>query len=137
MELICFALFLQLLILDQSFGVRIQHSIYTNLDETAFCFRRTNGTHQMGCTSKPSGNVGVVHLISSDANVSWLVDHGPHEPYIALITPKMFKGQALHTLKNSGKISGIVLLGANKTDELLKKNISALSYIKLQEAHGQ
>jgi len=96
-------------------GKRIGQSIYTDLNESAFCFRRTNGTHQMGCTSDPNGNVGVVHMIENESDKTWLIEKGPHNPYVAMITPKMFQRSTLLDLKNSGKLTGIILLGVNET----------------------
>ena len=114
-------LFLLLAFVASTTSKRIKGRIYTDLQETAFCFRRTNGTHQFGCTSDQNGNVGVVHLISQDSEVNWLVEKGPHSPYVAVITPKMFKKDTLATLKNSGKINGIILLGVNESLSLLEK----------------
>jgi len=110
-----FGLFLVLFGLQFGHGKRIGQSIYTDLNESAFCFRRTNGTHQMGCSSDPNGNVGIVHLIETDNDKEWLIEKGPHDPYIAMITPKMFQRNTLLQLKNSGKLSGIVLLGVNES----------------------
>lgn len=94
-------------------GHRIKSNIYTDLEEEAFCFRRTNGTHQMGCSSHLNGNVGVVHQISMDSELSWLLENGPNQPYVAMITPKMFTKSTLSALKSSGKINGALLLAAN------------------------
>merc|ERR1712066_626393 len=54
-------------------------------------------------------------MIASDADQKWLIEKGPHAPYIAMITPKMFQRNILLQLKNSGKITGIILLGVNET----------------------
>ena len=97
-------------LLSLSQGIRIKEGIYTDLKEKAFCFRRTNGTNQLGCTSAPGGNVGIVHLISSDSDTSWLIEKGTHDPYVALITPKFFKKDTLHLLKQSGKVSIVVVI---------------------------
>ncbi len=102
-----------LLWIQSNLGNRIKSNIYNDLQESAFCFRRTNGTHQMGCTGNQNGNVGVVHLITNDQDTSWLIDQGPHAPYIALLTPKMYKKDALLSLKSSGKINGVIVLGVN------------------------
>ena len=90
-------------------GKRIKDGIYINLNERGFCFRHTNGSHQMGCSSDLNGNVGVVHLISSESDRTWLIEKGDHEPYIAMITPKMFTKNTLKMLKSSGKINGVLL----------------------------
>ena len=97
----------------------LHKSIYTDLNAKAFCFRRTNGTHQFGCSSDPGGNVGVVHLVKDGQDVSWIVDKGIHDPYVALVTPKMFTLETLTSLKESGKINGMILLGANDTIDYL------------------
>lgn len=74
----------------------------------------------MGCSSHLNGNVGVVHLISEDSELQWLLDQGPNGPYVAMITPQMFTRSTLSGLKSSGKINGALLLAANDSSELLK-----------------
>ena len=61
---------------------RIRESIYEPLQGINFCFKRANGTHEMGCSSDLNGNVGVVHLILNRADIDWLIQQGPHEPYL-------------------------------------------------------
>lgn len=61
---------------------RIRESIYEPLQGISFCFKRANGTHEMGCSSELNGNVGVVHLILEPEDSQWLIQQGPHEPYI-------------------------------------------------------
>ncbi len=75
-----------LLCQSKTLGKRIKDSIYTNLQESAFCFRRTNGTSQMGCAGDFSGNVGVVQLIADDSDISWLLNQGSHDPYVGKIS---------------------------------------------------
>ena len=70
-------------------GLRIKDGIYSELNERGFCFRRTNGTKQMGCSSDPNGNVGVIHLISTESDKTWLIESGIHEPYIGLLLLKV------------------------------------------------
>ena len=55
----------------------------------------------MGCTSDPNGNVGVVHMIETESDKTWLIEKGPHNPYVAMITPKMFQRNTLLDLKVS------------------------------------
>ena len=55
----------------------------------------------MGCTSDPNGNVGVVHMIENESDKTWLIEKGPHSPYVAMITPKMFQRDTLLDLKVS------------------------------------
>ena len=68
----------------------LHKSIYTDLNAKAFCFRRTNGTHQFGCSSDPGGNVGVIHLIQEEQDVDWMVQKGEHGPYIGKILTGLF-----------------------------------------------
>jgi nicastrin len=79
----CFtAIFGCFLLLNGILAIRIKDNIYTDLNERAFCFRRTNGTHQMGCSSDLNGNVGVIHLVSSPEDLQWLLTKGIHDPYV-------------------------------------------------------
>ena len=41
-------------------------------------------------TAARGGNNGVVHYIETPADADWLVDVGPHKPYVALMTPHTF-----------------------------------------------
>jgi Nicastrin small lobe len=68
-------------------GKRIRESIYEPLQGISFCFKRANGSHEMGCSSDLNGNVGVVHLILSREDLDWLVKQGPHQPYMGTVTP--------------------------------------------------
>ena len=74
--------------LPPSLSKRIKDRIYVDLKAERFCFRRTNGTHQFGCTSDLEGNVGVVHLVEEDKDVDWIVQKGPHAPYTAVFLPR-------------------------------------------------
>ena len=58
---------------------------------SGFCFRRTNGTHEIGCSSDLNGNVGVVHVVGDGADLDWVVEKGPHAPYMAVFFPEMFR----------------------------------------------
>ena len=53
--------------------------------------------HGAGCecivvspVAKRGGNVGTVHMVESQADVDWLVQHGPHAPYIPLLKYSTF-----------------------------------------------
>ncbi len=86
--LLLFLLLLLLLAPVPSLSKRIKDRIYVDLKADRFCFRRTNGTHQFGCTSDIEGNVGVVHLVQGQEDIEWIVRKGPHFPYTAVFTPK-------------------------------------------------
>ena len=36
------------------------------------------------------GNQGVVHLIEKDADIDWMIKHGPHEPYVPILDTNLF-----------------------------------------------
>jgi nicastrin len=93
---------------------RLKDRIYKEVDTSGFCFRRTNGTHEIGCSSDLNGNVGVVHLIRDEPDLDWLVTKGPHVPYTAVFLPNSFSHDALIRLRESGKVSGVLLLNSPK-----------------------
>jgi nicastrin len=90
--------------------------MYETIDGAAACFRRLNGTHQFGCTSHRSGNVGVIHSIESDTDLGWLLDSAAACPYMALIKPDMFTREVMLALRASGKVNGVVLIN-NRSEE--------------------
>ncbi len=70
-------------------GKRLRDRIYRPLPRAdRFCFRRTNGTAQFGCTSALGGDVGVVHLVEGRDDVEWIAERGPHPPYVAAFVPR-------------------------------------------------
>jgi len=91
-------------------GKRIKDNIYTNFGQIRPCFRRLNGTHEIGCTSSHGGNVGVVQVIESDSDIS-LVQDDNHAPYIVVVKPSLFSGSLMNKLKKTGNVNGVVLPG--------------------------
>ena len=89
-------------------GQKLKDSIYTDIDEIWPCFRRLNGTAEIGCTSSIGGNVGVVLYIKDEADVAKVSDDA-FAPYIVLIDPAIFSGQLLNRLKSSGNVNGVIL----------------------------
>ena len=41
-------------------------------------------------SAKLGGSVGVVHYVDGADALDWLVNHGPHKPYIVVFTPHTF-----------------------------------------------
>ena len=37
------------------------------------------------------GNTGVLHYMTSASDMQWLIDSGPHQPYIGLMEPQVFE----------------------------------------------
>ena len=36
------------------------------------------------------GNQGAVHLIETDADIAWMIEHGPHKPYVPILYTNLF-----------------------------------------------
>ncbi|XP_026281951.1 nicastrin isoform X2 [Frankliniella occidentalis] len=89
---------------------RLKESMYENIDGSYACFRRLNGTHQFGCTSARSGNVGVVHIIENQSDVDWLVKDALAPPYVAVVQPAMFSKSLLLSLQTSEKVNGVAVI---------------------------
>jgi len=89
-------------------GQKLKDSIYSDIEEIRPCFRRLNGTGEIGCTSHIGGNVGVV-LYLKDMSELDTVDNSDFAPYIVLIDPHIFSGDLLNRLKSSGNVNGVIL----------------------------
>ncbi|CAH0395070.1 unnamed protein product [Bemisia tabaci] len=90
----------------------IHDRMYLTIDSTAACFRVMNGTHSFGCSSSLNGNVGVIHLIESPADLTWLVNGTGKGPYVVALRPPMFRQSTLSQLIGNEKISGMLLMSA-------------------------
>ncbi|XP_069684848.1 nicastrin isoform X2 [Periplaneta americana] len=95
---------------------RIRDKMYDPIEGAAACFRRLNGTHQFGCSSHRSGNVGVIHFIENQTDLEWLLNNATADPYMAVIQPNMFTKNVMSDLKNSGKVNGIVLVNNHSAE---------------------
>lgn len=89
---------------------RVHHKIYYDVPAIRQCFRRLNATHQIGCASDQRGNVGVLHYVSGEEDLNWLIDNGPHQPYIVLLTQQTFTGNVTNRLRESGKVNGVLTI---------------------------
>ncbi|OWA54266.1 Nicastrin [Hypsibius exemplaris] len=92
---------------------RIREKIYYTFDKHAFCMRRLNGTHEIGCSSSPSGDVGVLHYVTSPEDVQYVSRDGPHAPYIAIINSldvKFYNLNIFKTLQDSNRVRGVILI---------------------------
>ncbi|CAB3995125.1 Nicastrin [Paramuricea clavata] len=94
------------------YGDKIEQSIYSQISGYSSCVTLLNATHQIGCTSKRKGNVGVVHYIDSDENFKWLLNKGKYSPYVSLFTAEYFTDDRLKQLINADKLSGALVLYA-------------------------
>lgn len=108
------ATLLRVLVLSGTFflaaGERVKNKIYDEIQGDMACFKRFNGTHEIGCTSKFFGNTGVLHVIEEKADFDWVYEHGPHQPYVLAFTPLFLTEAVLERATDSGKVSGVVVV---------------------------
>ncbi|KAJ8316120.1 hypothetical protein KUTeg_006134 [Tegillarca granosa] len=97
---------------------RTSKKIYFDVDGNSPCFRRFNATHQIGCTSEENGNVGVVHYVKDDSDFDWVVNNGPHHPYVVLLGSLEFNLKNVTLLKNSGRVNGIMVIHVVENETL-------------------
>lgn len=84
--------------------------IYIQLYGENICFRRLNATHQVGCTSKSGGNVGVVQLVETKEDLREVLDNGQFAPYVIAISYLNFSSPTLRSIQESGKANGVLVL---------------------------
>lgn len=60
-----------------------------------------------------SGSVGVIHVVENEADVEWLEVNGTAAPYMVVLSFDMFTIKTLKRLKNSNKVSGVLLIKTN------------------------
>ncbi|XP_035699109.1 nicastrin-like [Branchiostoma floridae] len=94
----------------------VHDMIYVNITAQAPCVRLMNATHQIGCTSAVSGNVGVLHYCAEQSDVDWLIQSAKNKPYMPLMVPRLFTYENVQGLRASGKISGILVAYGNRSD---------------------
>ena len=103
---------------------RVIDVMYEDLKGDMSCFKRFNGTHEVGCTSKQGGNVGAIQLIDSSGSgstgtdtIDWLINSGQNYPYILVVEPKYLTVEVLTKVQNSnGKINGVIVLWDERKD---------------------
>ncbi|GAB1601857.1 nicastrin-like isoform X1 [Argonauta hians] len=106
-------------------AIRTKDKIYYNIQGQKACFRRLNATHQVGCSSNPQGNIGIVHYVRDRSDSKWILEEGPHPPYVMLIDAANFNMDNITSLIESGKVNGILVISANGTVELPPAGFSA------------
>ncbi|XP_055385114.1 nicastrin [Condylostylus longicornis] len=90
---------------------RIKEKMYDDVIGSG-CFRRFNGTHQFGCSSNFFGSSGVLHSISSKADLDFILENPRSAPYVAVLTPYLFTKENVLRIRDEGgkSVSGIVLI---------------------------
>lgn len=88
-----------------------QQKIYRPLQDSYFCFRRLNATHEIGCqVNSDHGNVGVLHYVASSDDIHYITNTSTVYPMIAILPLKEFKRTTLLKFKQSGRVSGVLVI---------------------------
>ncbi|KAL4709189.1 hypothetical protein ACJJTC_008117 [Scirpophaga incertulas] len=95
--------------LKLSWTERLQEQIYSSIEGGAPCFRRLNGTHQMGCSSEEESSQGVVHFIKERSEAEWIVHNATAGPYMAVVSVLLFNSIIDMFLKKPDNIAGVVV----------------------------
>uniref|UniRef100_A0A8C2ZJB0 Nicastrin n=1 Tax=Cyclopterus lumpus TaxID=8103 RepID=A0A8C2ZJB0_CYCLU len=92
----------------------VEKKIYVNLNYTVPCVRLLNATHQIGCQSHLSGNVGVLHVLESEENLDWVLHSGLTPPYLVILESSLFTRSIMMKLKNgSSRVAGVAVVTPN------------------------
>uniref|UniRef100_A0A3Q1EQ29 Nicastrin n=1 Tax=Acanthochromis polyacanthus TaxID=80966 RepID=A0A3Q1EQ29_9TELE len=92
----------------------VEKKIYVHLNYTVPCVRLLNATHQIGCQSSLSGDVGVLHVLESEENLDWVLSSGPNPPYMVILESSLFTRSIMMKLKNgSSRVAGVVVVAPN------------------------
>ncbi|XP_056148836.1 nicastrin [Lampris incognitus] len=107
-------IFLISILFNDSSCNSVEQKIYVQLNNTVPCVRLLNATHQIGCQSSISGNVGVIHLLESEENLDWVLRTGPNPPYMVLLEWPLFTRSVMIKLKTgSSRVAGVAVVGQN------------------------
>nr|XP_061795109.1 nicastrin-like [Nerophis lumbriciformis] len=96
----------------------VEKKIYVHLNYTVPCVRLLNATHQIGCQSSLSGNVGVLHVLESEENLDFVLNTGIHPPYMVILEHQLFTRSIMMKLKNnSSRVAGVAVVAPNTNPE--------------------
>lgn len=88
---------------------RLHKQIYSSIEGGAACFRRLNGTHQVGCSSSDKGAVGVVALIRDVSDAQWLTQNATAGPYMAVVGTSLFYDVMDLLLDQPQNVAGVLV----------------------------
>ncbi|KAM6989230.1 nicastrin [Tautogolabrus adspersus] len=92
----------------------VEKKIYIHLNYTVPCVRLLNATHQIGCQSSLSGDVGVLHVLESEENLDWVLHSGLNPPYLVILEYPLFTRSVMMKLKNgSSRVAGVAVVAPN------------------------
>lgn len=100
--------------------------MYEHFDGRMSCFRRLNATHQIGCScnfnilvtievlifyilAKRDGSTGIIHYVEEQEDLDFILKTGSAGDYVPVMPTILLKPETIKSLKDSGKISGIVV----------------------------
>ncbi|XP_048019612.1 LOW QUALITY PROTEIN: nicastrin [Megalobrama amblycephala] len=88
----------------------VERKIYVELNDTVPCVRLLNATHQIGCQSSMSGDTGVLHVLESESDLDWILNTGPHPPYMVIMETAFFSRSVMLRMKNSSRVAGVAVI---------------------------
>ncbi|XP_072296314.1 nicastrin [Eucyclogobius newberryi] len=89
----------------------VENKIYVALNYTVPCVRLLNATHQIGCQSSLSGDVGVLHVLESEENLDWVLNTGHSPPYTVILEAALFTRSIMMKLKSgSRRVAGVAVI---------------------------
>ncbi|XP_019739314.1 nicastrin [Hippocampus comes] len=89
----------------------VEKKIYVHLNNTVPCVRLLNATHQIGCQSSLSGDVGVLHVLESEENLDFVLRTGLHPPYMVILEHRLFTRSIMMKLNNgSSRVAGVAVV---------------------------
>ncbi|XP_077472285.1 nicastrin [Stigmatopora argus] len=92
----------------------VAKKIYVKLNTTIPCVRLLNATHQIGCQSSLSGDVGVLYVLESEENLDFVLRTGLHPPYMVILEHRFFTRSIMMKLKNSSsRVAGVAVVAPN------------------------
>lgn len=114
----CILVFQSLILLQfiiKGYGIRTKDKMYEKIASTSACYRRLNGTHQVGCTSKRGGSTGVIHFCDTEKDLEDIISQGTSPPYIPILYTRLFNPKTLQLMIDSKKVDGLILHSDNDT----------------------
>lgn len=61
------------------------------------------------------GTTGVVHYVEKMSDIHFILQNGTSPPYVPIVPLSLLKPEVIYLLKNSGKISGLIVYKSNET----------------------
>ncbi|KAF5286499.1 hypothetical protein FQR65_LT12582 [Abscondita terminalis] len=88
---------------------RAKDQMYDHFNGRMSCFRRLNGTHQIGCSSKRGGSTGIIHFVENEDNLTFIIKHASDSHYIPIIPMQLLTQKTMNSLKSAKIFSGLIL----------------------------